>query len=116
MDLNNIEFDSMDAEEKYGGAEAFEPDVGASAMAPSSGDSGPSSSMLAMMQEMRAEQQRLFAMIRDRPRSKTPSAKVPNVTAEEVRICRERGLCIKCKKPGHLARDCKHQGTTVRLN
>lgn len=77
--------------------------------------------MMALIQEMRSQNQQLFAMFqsRDRPRQRTAessSSRVPDVTAEEVKRCRERGLCIKCKKPGHFARECKYVGPAVRLN
>lgn len=30
----------------------------------------------------------------------------PAVSREEYQRCREKGLCLKCKKPGHIARFC----------
>ena len=109
MQLNNIqmeqgmnEYDTSEQEENValvdGGASA-EPNL------------------LAMMQEMQKNQQQLSAMFRDgTQRKNTKGVKVPDVTAEDLKVCRERNLCLKCKKAGHFARDCKYQGPTVRLN
>ena len=38
---------------------------------------------------------------------------VQNVTAEEVRRCRQLRLCIQCKKPGHIARFCSQLNNNV---
>ena len=35
-------------------------------------------------------------------------ARVPNVSPEEVERCRRKGLCIRCKQPGHYARYCRN--------
>jgi hypothetical protein len=40
---------------------------------------------------------------------------VSGVTKEEVRVCRDKGPCLKCKQSGHFARECKYTGATVPL-
>jgi hypothetical protein len=82
--------------------------------APSSGGAVGSSSqsdaiqeMRAMMEEMRA-QQSLHAMFQ-RGKSAGPSNKanhVPGVSKADYERCRREGLCLKCKQPGHVAREC----------
>ena len=69
--------------------------------------------LLAMMQELRAQQHALAAAFQKRSgnantkgRSASSSTKVPGVTKEEFERCRKEGLCLKCKESGHLARDC----------
>jgi hypothetical protein len=32
--------------------------------------------------------------------------RIPGITAEEYFRCRAEQLCLKCKKPGHIARNC----------
>lgn len=116
MDINNIEYreEAQDADPQS----ALEPEETASDPAQSSTSANPQ--MLALLQEMQSQNQHLFALFHSRDRSRqygaSSSSRVPDVTAEEVRRCREKGLCIKCKKPGHFARDCKHVGPVVRLN
>jgi restriction endonuclease Mrr len=110
MDINSVELEDYPAMGSY---EEFEEPT------PTPRGATGDASVLAMMQEMRAEQQRLFAMFKGRerqPARTTSGMQVPDVTAEEVRACLQRSLCIKCKKPGHLARECTYRGPTVRLN
>jgi hypothetical protein len=66
-----------------------------------------------MLQELRAQQHALAATFQKRgagsnsnSKGRGPGAKVPGVTKEEFERCRKEGLCLKCKEPGHLARDC----------
>lgn len=42
-----------------------------------------------------------------------PRVKVPGVSHEDYQRCRREGVCIKCKKPGHVADECKGE---LRLN
>lgn len=111
MDINNIEY--QEEESSGDQVQGVEP-----AVQPAQTAAGVDSPMIALLQEMRSQNQQLFAMFqsRDRPRQRATEPRVPDVTAEEVKRCRERGLCIKCKKPGHLARECKYVGPAVRLN
>lgn len=79
--------------------------------------------LMAMIQEMRASQkvqeQKMNALFQrssgglsggpGRFGSDTGFKKgirVDGVSADEVKKCREKGLCIKCKQAGHFARDC----------
>lgn len=117
MDINNIEYEGEEVQSIDTQASS-EPEESSSNPLPSK---GADPQMLALMQEMRSQNQQLFAMFqsRVRPRQREVSSsasRVPDVTADEVRRCREKGLCIKCKKPGHIARDCKYVGPAVRLN
>jgi hypothetical protein len=52
---------------------------------------------------------------RSGPPSSAQHGRVSGVSAADVRQCREENLCIKCKKPGHYARDCRHTGPPVPL-
>jgi hypothetical protein len=87
----------------------------------------PHHSVLAMLQEMRAAQRaqeaRLNALFQQNKAGSNKAAssgsdrdRVPGVSKEEVKKCREKGLCIKCKKPGHFARECTFNGPAQRLN
>lgn len=38
--------------------------------------------------------------------SKRNANRIPNVSKEDYERCRSEGLCINCKKSGHIARDC----------
>lgn len=118
MDVNNIEYQEEQCQEDE--PQAFPASAEPSAYSTQT-SAGVDPQMMALLQEMRSQNQQLFAMFqsRDRPRQRvleSSSSRVPDVTAEEVRRCREKGLCIKCKKPGHLARECKYVGPAVRLN
>jgi hypothetical protein len=64
--------------------------------------------LLAMMQELKAQQQSLAAVFQKRgaDQRKSGNNKVPGITKEEFERCRKDGLCLKCKQAGHLARDC----------
>lgn len=91
------------------------------------------SQLMAMIQEMRtmqrATEQKMNALFqrgnqegskrtntRNHYHKKGSSNRIEGVSAEDVKKCREKGLCIKCKKEGHLARDCPHPGPPARLN
>jgi hypothetical protein len=87
----------------------------------------PHHSVLAMLHEMRAAQKaqeaRLNALFQQNKSGGSKAAssgsdrdRVPGVSKEEVKKCREKGLCIKCKKPGHFARECTFSGPAQRLN
>jgi hypothetical protein len=45
----------------------------------------------------------------NRSRSSGDRTRVPGVSREDYERCRTEGLCINCKKPGHVAKDCKGQ-------
>jgi hypothetical protein len=67
--------------------------------------------LLAMLQELRAQQHALAAAFQKRgtnasAKGRSAGTKVPGVTKEEFERCRKEGLCLKCKEAGHLARDC----------
>ena len=34
--------------------------------------------------------------------------RVPNISKEEFTRCRRMGLCLRCKQPGHVARNCNN--------
>ncbi|KAL8566811.1 hypothetical protein ACOMHN_052209 [Nucella lapillus] len=38
---------------------------------------------------------------------KNKDSKMGMSDAEEIKLAREKGLCFKCKKPGHMKKDCK---------
>ena len=69
--------------------------------------------MRALMEEMRAQQrvqQSLHAMFNrggGGGGSKGSKANhVPGVSKADYERCRREGLCLKCKQPGHVAREC----------
>ena len=45
-----------------------------------------------------------------RPLSTPKTYAAPAMSKEEYDRCRQNGLCLKCKKPGHVARFCTSQG------
>jgi len=74
------------------------------------------------MEEMRAQQrvqQSLHAMFQrggGGGGSKGPKANhVPGVSKADYERCRREGLCLKCKQPGHVARECSQQATQNAL-
>lgn len=78
--------------------------------APASTEAG-GTQLLAMLQELRAQQHALAAAFQKRgtnasTKGRSAGTKVPGVTKEEFERCRKEGLCLKCKEAGHLARDC----------
>lgn len=112
MEINNIDWN--EEAELMAHLKAAERETSASAAAASSGATEASSSnsqVLAMLQELRAQQHALAAAFQKRggntnSKSRGTGNKVPGVTKEEFERCRKDGLCLKCKEPGHLARDC----------
>jgi hypothetical protein len=50
------------------------------------------------------EEQREHLQAMQQRRNKTYSA--PFMPREELQRCRREGLCLRCKKPGHIARQC----------
>lgn len=77
------------------------------------GSSEREQQLLSMVQQLQAQQYALAAAFQKRSggsdrkgAASGSSAKVPGVSKEEFERCRKEGLCLKCKEPGHLARDC----------
>lgn len=113
MELSNI-----NQEDDHVPSEA---DAASGASPPASGAAGSSGhpldavqEMRAMLEEMRAQQrvqQSLHAMFQ---RGKSGAAgnkgakanHVPGVSKADYERCRREGLCLKCKQPGHVAREC----------
>jgi hypothetical protein len=75
--------------------------------------------LMAMQVNQQQTTQQLLAMFqRGGPSGRGQQRKknqVSGVTKEEVRVCRDKGLCLKCKQSGHFARECKYTGATVPL-
>jgi hypothetical protein len=40
--------------------------------------------------------------------------RVPNISKEEFTRCRRLGLCLRCKQPGHVARNCSYSADHAR--
>jgi hypothetical protein len=40
--------------------------------------------------------------------------RVPNISKEEFTRCRHLGLCLRCKQPGHVARNCSYSADHAR--
>lgn len=95
------------------------------AAASSSSGSGPSySQLLSIVQDMQRRQQSISALFgsgsggggpgnrNNRGGGAKPTGdrpRIAGVTREDYERCRSEGLCINCKKPGHIARDCQGQ-------
>ena len=47
------------------------------------------------------------------PMSSSSSSKVPGITPDVYRRCRDEGVCLRCKEKGHNASSCTKP---VRLN
>jgi hypothetical protein len=108
MEINNIDW--TDETELMAHLRA-ERDVPAST--PHGSTEAGGTQLLAMMQELRAQQHALAAAFQKRGANtntkgagRSAGTKVPGVTKEEFERCRKEGLCLKCKEAGHLARDC----------
>jgi hypothetical protein len=75
--------------------------------------------MRAMMEEIRAHQrvqQSVSAMFQRGGSGgsagagkSTKASHVPGVSKADYERCRREGLCLKCKQPGHVARECPQQ-------
>ena len=81
---------------------------------PENGNAPPGmQQLLAMVQDLKVQQHALAATFQKRNSSNGSSrsssssgGKVPGVSKEEYERCRRENLCIKCKKPGHIASNC----------
>lgn len=120
MEINNVELQAWNDEmmahfmAEYGDRESSSTpssSTPAAAAVPPQGNL----QLLAMMQELRAQQHALAAAFqkrggntntKGRSANAPSSTKVPGVSKEEFERCRKEGLCLKCKEGGHLARDC----------
>ena len=91
---------------------------------------GPSSSgsfealtqaLLAMQTSQQQQTQQLLALFQRGGRGGQRGGgrkkqQVAGVSKEDARVCLDKGLCLKCKQSGHLARDCQHKGAPVPLS
>lgn len=64
--------------------------------------------IISELQKQGAVQQSINAMFQPNGGARRAPAgpRVQNVSKEDYERCRTEHLCIKCKKPGHIARDC----------
>ena len=123
MELSNVNQIIQQLNEDANGHSADQP-AAASSSSSSSGSTPSYSQLLSIVQDLQKRQQSLSALFGsgngggsknnrgggggggkptgDRPR-------VGGVTREDYERCRAEGLCINCKKTGHIARDCTSQ-------
>ena len=105
MELSNLNQEEDHSPSEIAAAGSASPVVGAGA-----NPLDTIQELRAMMEDMRAQQrvqQSLHAMFRGKGDNKTPKANhVPGVSKADYERCRREGLCLKCKSPGHVAREC----------
>lgn len=113
MELSNLNQESDEhAPSELDAAGSASPIAGAGSSSSNSLDT--IQEMRAMMEEMRAQQrvqQSLHAMFQRGNKfgagNKGSKANhVPGVSKADYERCRREGLCLKCKQPGHVAREC----------
>ena len=110
MEINNIDW-ADETERMAHLSSKAERDTPVPVVTPAGTGEAGSTQLLAMMQELRAQQHALAAAFQKHganinTRGRSAGVKVPGVTKEEFERCRKEGLCLKCKEAGHLARDC----------
>ena len=59
--------------------------------------------------EEETEEQLQAMQSNGRPFNRQPSNRVPNLNREEFKRLMKEGKCLRCKKPGHIARNCPQQ-------
>ena len=107
MDINNVDMFSTYDESNTGvDGESTSESSGASAAAPPA--------WAAHIHEQAKMNQKILALFGDNKKftsqksSSSSKSKVPGVSKADFSRCWAEGLCINCKKPGHVARDCKN--------
>lgn len=122
MELGNVNQIIQQLNDESAGSGMEQPTAASSS---SSSSSAPSyHQLLSMVQDLQRRQQSISALFGSgnnnggsrNNRSGGPGAKptgdrprVAGVSREEYERCRAEGLCINCKKSGHIARDCPNQ-------
>jgi hypothetical protein len=99
MDINNVESEYQEEDdESFGGA------VGSTVSA------FPESAFNALAAKLTAHMdQRINAVVQQRRGAFPPrrsNDRVPGLTPEELERCMRNGLCLLCKKHGHMKREC----------
>ena len=106
MDINNVEMSSMFDDS----SSVFDEDSGSSS---SSASAAAPPAWAAHIQAQTKMNQKILALFGDKKKfinqkSSGASAKghIPNITKDIFEQCRIENRCLKCKKPGHFAREC----------
>jgi hypothetical protein len=100
MDVNNVESEPIDED-------------GESSRGMASSNSAVETALAALAAKLDRFDQRLNAVTHQRPAGfgqRRPNDRVPGLTSEDLEHCLRKGLCLFCKQPGHMKRECPKRG------